>query len=342
MLATKSFDFALSANSGHLVADRLAFVHNSLTAPGSKSPGSYSWLRKPPFIALRALVLVTGYLLLGAGCQTPMWHSSFAPADAPPPAKSEPESKYWSAHSQPAAQTPPTTASAAATRPERPASYESDPTQVVPLPAEDQTQVADPNNPAGVNPAVKLPGSIAENFANNLEPDESMTRGQHFREDLKCLWPEIKGDYANYYSWRNAAMLAVGFGIAAPLANTDVDQKIRDWYQTDVRSTTSDKIAKVAKGFGTGGYVIPGVVAGWLAGEMFYDTTPGNWLDQWGNRTIRAGLVGAPPMLFAQYLTGGSRPSDPDAHSIGGRSAITTASAATASCAAWCSSTPPK
>ncbi|HEY2759592.1 MAG TPA: GlsB/YeaQ/YmgE family stress response membrane protein, partial [Pirellulales bacterium] len=270
--------------------------------------------RRLPSIKLRALALVAGFLVFGVGCQMPMWHSSFAPADAPPPAKPEPESKYWSSHSQPTAQTSATTASAAGQM-ERPASYESDPTQVVPLPAEDQTESAGSNNSLNSNLGAKLPGSIAENFANNLDPDESMTRSQHFREDLKCLWPEIKGDYANYYSWRNAAMLAVGFGIAAPLANTDVDQKIRDWYQTDVRSSTSDNIAKVAKGFGTGAYVIPGIVAGWLAGEMFYDTTPGNWLDQWGNRTIRAGLVGAPPMLFAQYLTGASRPDFPNAHS---------------------------
>ena len=48
---------------------------------------------------------------------------------------------------------------------------------------------------------------------------------------------------------------------------------------------------------------------------MFYDTRCGDALSEWGQRSLRAAIVGTPPMLFMQYATGGSRPSDPQPHS---------------------------
>ena len=272
-------------------------------------------------MTLRRLpTILIGALLICAGCQhAAMWRSSYVPPDAAPPVAAVPENRYWSAPpispgEESAARNLANDRAAKTVsfsqRAESPSEFAND------GPSFDGTASDGTANSPDNKAAPVLPGSVAENFASTLEPpDEPMSRGQHFRNDLHCLWPEIKQDYANYYSWHNAAWLAVGFGIAAPLANTDVDQKIRDWYQTDVRSADTDKFAKIAKGFGTGGYVIPGVVAVWLTGEMFYDTPCGDALSQWGLRTMRAAAVGTPPMLLMQYVTGGSRPSDPHPHS---------------------------
>jgi hypothetical protein len=130
-------------------------------------------------------------------------------------------------------------------------------------------------------------------------------------------FPNICGDYANYYSWPNAIKLAAGFGIAAGLSSSDLDGEIATWYQTRIRTKESDRIANFVKPFGEGQYTIP--VAASLA--LLSDT---GWLDdrpmlsdigQWGDRVARAYLVGGPPMLAMQYLTGGSRPSAAGGHS---------------------------
>jgi len=135
------------------------------------------------------------------------------------------------------------------------------------------------------------------------------------REDLHEMWPEIRGDYKNYYSLENAVRLALGFGVGAALANTDVDQKIHDWYQNDVRSSGTDEFARIAKPFGNGEYVVGAITAGWLAGEVFYDHPAGDALSEWGQRSLRSIIVGTPPMLLMQYVTGGSRPGETSAGS---------------------------
>ena len=129
------------------------------------------------------------------------------------------------------------------------------------------------------------------------------------------LWPEILQDHRNYYSLENFGRLVVGFSVGAALANTNADQKIHSWYQRDVRSNGSDDFSRIAKNFGEGGYVIPAMMAGWIGGECFYDTRCGDAIDEWGQRSLRSALVGTPPMLLMQYVTGGSRPVDPQPHS---------------------------
>jgi len=138
---------------------------------------------------------------------------------------------------------------------------------------------------------------------------------------LAAMWdrtfPNVCSDYTNYYSWPTAINLAAGLGIAAGVANTDLDGKIQTWYQTHIHSEESYRIAKFIRPFGEGQNTIP--VA---AGLALLDDT--GWLDdrpvlseigQWGDRVARAYLVGAAPTLFMEYATGGSRPRYTDGHS---------------------------
>ncbi len=153
-----------------------------------------------------------------------------------------------------------------------------------------------------------LPGSFGDDL---LAPRPS----SHFHNDVAEIWPEIKQDYRNYYSWENFGMLVAGFSVGAAFANTNIDQTLRNEYQDHVRSSGSDQFAPWAKEFGTGGVMLPAMAAGWLAGEALYEWPVGEAIGDWGDRSLRSAAVGAAPMLFMQYATGASRPGETSAES---------------------------
>jgi hypothetical protein len=125
---------------------------------------------------------------------------------------------------------------------------------------------------------------------------------------------KIRDDYVNYYSWRNFAKLAIGFSAGAALANTSMDSHFADWYQNHARSSGTNGVADFFRPFGEGDKTVPICIGVGLIGS-FYDTNPlGCDTADFGYRTTRAYLVGAPPMVFMQYCTGASRP---DERSIG-------------------------
>ena len=127
----------------------------------------------------------------------------------------------------------------------------------------------------------------------------------------------VRCDYANYYSCPTAIELAIGFGIGAGLANSDLDGEFQTWFQRHLASSGADRVARDVRPFGEGQYTIPVAATlavlndtGWLDNQPVLGT-----LGQWGDRVSRAYLVGGPPMLAMQYITGGSRPSFADSHS---------------------------
>ena len=104
--------------------------------------------------------------------------------------------------------------------------------------------------------------------------------------------------------------MLVGFGLAAGIANSDLDGEFQTWYQQHVASTESNHIAEFWKPFGQGQYAIPVVAVlallndtGWLDDRPVFHE-----IGEWGDCVARAYLVGAVPMLAMQDLTGGSRP----------------------------------
>lgn len=126
-------------------------------------------------------------------------------------------------------------------------------------------------------------------------------------------WQTVKRDYANFYTGERLSRLGVAFGIAAVMANTHIDQGIRNWYQGHERTPSSDHLAKKFKWIGNGYKTIP--ISLLAMGISQLSAEPANsplWL--WGERSLRAYIVGGPANLFAQYATGASRPLErPDA-----------------------------
>ena len=126
---------------------------------------------------------------------------------------------------------------------------------------------------------------------------------------------QVRSDHRNFYSQQSLAVAAAAFGGGAVMAHTDADEEIRQWYQDDVRSGKTDGIANVATHFGDGYLVVPTLGAALLLGELADEQSHCSVVGDWADRSLRAALVGVPPLLVTQSLTGASRPGESSAES---------------------------
>lgn len=156
-----------------------------------------------------------------------------------------------------------------------------------------------------------------EGFLANETPDESNDPDSFLGDDLDVdrltLWSKIKLDHANYYSKESLTWLAGGFGVGAIIANTSLDGGIQNHFQSSVLSASSDEWLHglhAQKELGNGRYTLPAYAAAWVAGKLFERVPMAGIAGEWGERSIRATLVGTPPMLAMQYITGASRPGE--------------------------------
>jgi len=121
---------------------------------------------------------------------------------------------------------------------------------------------------------------------------------------------DIKGDFRNYYTSGNFKVMAGSFALGGILANTSADEWLQDEYQNNMRSESTDDFSKTAKKFGDGEYLIPLSLAAAAAGYFIPEDNLAYPIGTWGYNTARAYLVGAPPMLLMQVVTGASRPGE--------------------------------
>ncbi len=145
--------------------------------------------------------------------------------------------------------------------------------------------------------------------------DAGVEPGPQLGRWLRDSGRRVRADHASYYSRGTIYNLALGIAAAAPLANTSADQDVRDWWQSDMRTTSSDGHAAFWKAFGEGQFVIPAMVCLGLAGGMLDDSPVFSACGTLGDRATRAYLVGGPPVLLMQVLLGASRPGAGDYNS---------------------------
>jgi len=119
---------------------------------------------------------------------------------------------------------------------------------------------------------------------------------------------KLKRDFTGFYGEEGLPPLLVGFGAAAVIANSSMDQNFRDWYQDSVRNDTIDGFAETTKIFGEGHFVIPVTLGGYLYSRIAHK--PSSIVGQWSERSLRGFIVGTPALLFLQEAAGASRPSD--------------------------------
>lgn len=132
------------------------------------------------------------------------------------------------------------------------------------------------------------------------------TENKQINVNIGSIFETVVDDYKQFYStdvfYRAAGMYALG----ATLAHTSIDTEFQDWHQQNVHSSGSDNLASVVKVFGEKSILLP--LTGLAASYQLMDTD--SKVGQWGEKSFRAYLVGAPVLASMQLLTGGSRPRD--------------------------------
>lgn len=122
----------------------------------------------------------------------------------------------------------------------------------------------------------------------------------------ESLFSKIKADHKNYYLDMDYKRTGYVFMLGALMANTNIDQQLIDFYNYDIHSRDPDEHDENSsfwKNFGEGQILIP--ISLLSASTNFISKNP---VGDWGSLVSRAYLVGAPPMLLMQKVTGGSRP----------------------------------
>jgi hypothetical protein len=129
---------------------------------------------------------------------------------------------------------------------------------------------------------------------------------------VRNLWQ----DQLNFYTWQNAAWLAMGVAVTAPIANTSADQHFRDWYQAKWGNNTQlNNAAGYFYNLGLGQYVIPAAVAGGALSMWIESYWPAvDPISEWFGRTLRAWATGSPTLLVMQYALGAGRPYEMASH----------------------------
>jgi len=121
-------------------------------------------------------------------------------------------------------------------------------------------------------------------------------------------------DYKNFYSGENLGKLTIGVGVIGALANTSADRRIQDWYQESLRSKETDNLSSAVKPFGEGMIMVPLYLGAAFLGELAKSKKLGSTTGEWGKRSLRTLLVGAPLLLLLQKTLGASRPDEANSH----------------------------
>ncbi len=124
---------------------------------------------------------------------------------------------------------------------------------------------------------------------------------------------DLSDDYRNFYGSRNLANLTYGFVVGGIAANTHVDSYIGAKVFENIINVENDEYTELLhlpKSLGDGNLILP-LVGALAIAEPWLEQSP-KWqpLGEWGNRSLRAALVGGPFVLASQRIIGGSRPNE--------------------------------
>lgn len=169
--------------------------------------------------------------------------------------------------------------------------------------------------PVRVEPALMDPATACEPSGSAIyfAYDEHRTVGDWMgdrRDDFFVGLEKIERDFAHMYTGKGLRCLGLTLAIAAPLANTEMDQNFSNWYQRHVRSRRTDEWARVGNKFGEHWITVPVFLGAAAAGTLLEDYEPAQWVGDWGKRSIRAMIVGSPSVGLLQYGLGAGRPGE--------------------------------
>ena len=122
-------------------------------------------------------------------------------------------------------------------------------------------------------------------------------------------------DYKNFYGCENLVCLTAAFGAGALMANTGFDTTMQTAWQTSVTPTGVGTFFSDTKPLGEGKYALPIFGLATATGLLLEGNYAGDIVGEWGSRSLRMFVVGAPPLYILQLATGGSRPLESSAGS---------------------------
>jgi len=157
----------------------------------------------------------------------------------------------------------------------------------------------------GVEPIYSLPSldGQLETASSNEPPWADSNHPRMARFGYKVL-----EDYRNFYSCESLVCLTGAFGAGALMANTGFDTTMQGAWQESVVPTDLGTFFKGCKDIGEGRYALGVFGAAALTGLVFEGRPSGDIVGEWGSRSLRMFIVGAPPVYVLQLATGASRP----------------------------------
>jgi hypothetical protein len=121
---------------------------------------------------------------------------------------------------------------------------------------------------------------------------------------------KVLEDYRNFYSCESLVCLSAAFGAGALMANTGFDDTMQAAWQRGVEPTGVGTFFSGCKDIGEGRYLLPIAGAAAVTGLVFEGNPVGDVVGEWGSRSLRMFVVGAPPLYLGQWATGASRPAE--------------------------------
>jgi len=126
---------------------------------------------------------------------------------------------------------------------------------------------------------------------------------------------KVLEDYRNFYSCESLTCITAAFGAGALMANTGFDTTMQNAWQQGVTPTDVGTFFSDCKPIGEGKYALPIFGAAALTGVVLEGQPAGDIVGEWGSRSLRIFVVGAPPVYVLQMATGASRPGESSAGS---------------------------
>ncbi len=163
------------------------------------------------------------------------------------------------------------------------------------------------------DPVYALPPLERETFISPATAEPPWAHSNYPR--LSRAGYRVLEDYRNFYSCDSLVCLTAAFGAGALMANTGFDTTMQGAWQRGVEPTGLGTFFSGCKDIGEGRYALPIFGAAAAAGLVFEGGPAGDVVGEWGSRSLRMFVVGAPPLYALQWATGASRPGESSAGS---------------------------
>jgi membrane-associated phospholipid phosphatase len=135
--------------------------------------------------------------------------------------------------------------------------------------------------------------------------------------DFSSYFADIKADYRIHYSLKKLGHLGLSLGVGGILANTSGDRRFRDFVQDDIRGDSGDTFFDIFTFVGEAGhlqYAVPAYLGAMFLGRAYSDSPGYVRVHEWGWRSLRTLMLGAPQHFFFTNALGSGRPEEGDSN----------------------------